>query len=63
MTNYHQVRFHDSKGIPVRKAVTAILSFDTIEEYLSIKALLVEPYLPKLLPKIPKLLNLWQNHR
>ncbi|MFI5424295.1 MAG: hypothetical protein ACHQXG_05855 [Nitrososphaerales archaeon] len=63
MTNYHQVRFHDSRGIPVRKAVSAILSFDTIEEYLSIKALLVEPYLPKLLPKIPKLLNLWQNHR
>ena len=27
------------EGIPVRKAVTAILSFDTIEEYLSIKAL------------------------
>ena len=28
VTNYHQVRFHDSRGIPVRKAVTAILSFE-----------------------------------
>lgn len=54
VTNYHHVRFRDSRGIPVRKAVTAILSFNTIEEYLSNKALLVEPYLPKLFAKDPK---------
>jgi hypothetical protein len=54
VTNYHHVRFHGSRRIPVKKAVAAVFVMEYDRRVFEIKALSVESYLPKLFAKNPK---------